>query len=560
MRPLCLSSLLPLWLLAGPAFGQTPEASPAAEAAPAALSRSANPGGADDPAEVARNSGLEAAPDAGASVLSEVALSAADAGSVLTNPDDEVSGRIGASARVSYQFTGAFPVDEKGTSSANGRMGTAPFETRLRVNPEVHFKGFGFVAEADTATGAVFGLPPEGTFAERTPHPAFSALDLRQLFVEYKWKTGVFRVGQQLSQWGLGILANGGNKDAEAGEFGQQHFGSLTYRALVAGRPLYSMGGAFRAIEPIVAADLVVRDGTAEFAKGDRAFQAVVALRFAVDADHYLGIYGVYRSQRAVGVVDNARSTDVFVIDLAGKWTFSKTDFRAFNVGFELAGIGGTTTQGRNPEAPVLNVRQFGAAVKTSYRRGRSQLYLDWGFASGDQNPGDDRIENFRFDRDYKVGLILFDEVLGYQSARSAYRAADPTLLGQAPEGVALAPTGGAVTSAWFLYPRMRFGIFEWLDVYGGPLFAFSTAKLTDPFNSRLGGGTSINYLGGSPGGYLGTELDLGLQARWHPIQMVIVTGTFETGLLLPGDAFTMAGGGVMGPIGMARLRLAVSL
>ena len=94
----------------------------------------------------------------------------------------------------------------------------------------------------------------------------------------------------------------------------------------------------------------------------------------------------------------------------------------------------------------------------------------------------------------------------------------------------------------------------------GWPLFAFSTAKLTDPFNSRLGGGTSINYLGGTPGNYLGTELDLGVQARWRPISLLEISATFEGGLLMPGDAFMMPSGVPMPPVGLARLRLAASL
>ena len=555
MRSLKLPWLV-LLLTAFPALAQE------ADGGPVVAPRAVNPAGADDPAELVRELGINDGglwagdpSDAGELQLptTEVQLAAADAGSVLI--EDDVSGKINASVRVSYQRMNSFPGDNLGT-----RISSNPFETRLRVGPEVHFRGFGFAAEADTATGAIFGQPPDGVVASRTPHPAFTALDLRQLYLEYKWKTGVFRVGQQVSHWGLGILANGGSKDAEAGDFGQQHFGSLTYRALIAGRPLFNLGGLFRAIEPVLAADLVVRDGTADFVRGDRAFQGVFALRFNTDADHNFGIYVVYRHQRALDVTDNGRATDVIVIDFAGRWQFAKTDFRAFNVGFELAGITGTTTQGRNDNAPVLNVRQFGAAAKLSYRYGRAQVYLDTGYASGDHNPGDDRLENFRFDRDYKVGLVLFDEVLGYQSARSAFRAADPELLGQPPEGVELAPTGGAVTSAWYLFPRVRYGVREWLDVYGGPLFAFSTARLTDPFNSRVGGGTPINFLGGSPGRYLGTELDVGVQARWKPIQMLLISLTFEGGLLLPGDAFTMGTGGVMGPVGIARLRLSASL
>ena len=546
MRSLRLPWLL-LLFVAGRAFAQD------ADAGPVVAPRSANPGGADDPAEPVRDLGLDDGGTIAEPVRAEVVLPPADGGSLLI--DDEVTGRIGASIRVSYQRTSTFPADDVGTRVVNN-----PFETRLRVNPEVHFRGFGFAAEADTATGAIFGLPNEALFASRTPHPAFNALELRQLYVEYKWKTGVFRVGQQLSQWGLGILANGGGKDAEPGDFGQQHFGSLTYRALLAGRPLFNLGGIFRAIEPILAADLIVRDNTADLSHGDEAFQAVFALRINVDPERNLGLYAVYRHQRARGVTDNARATDVVVIDFAGRWQFAKNEYRVFNVGFEIAGITGTTTQGRNDNAPQLAVRQLGAAAKLSYRYGRAQVYLDTGFASGDRNPGDDRLENFRFDRDYKVGLVLFDEVLGWQSARSAQRAADPNLLGQAPEGVELAPTGGAVTGAFYLFPRARYGIREWLDVYGGPLFAISTARLTDPFNSRIGGGTAINYLGGSPGYYLGTELDLGAQARWKPLEALLISLTFEGGLLLPGEAFRTASGGVMGPVGVARLRVAASL
>ncbi len=543
MRPLRLWWLLLLGL-AAPAFAVE------ADGGPVVQPRAANPGGADDAAELVREMGIDAGPEP---VLPPEVPASADAGTARV--EEDVAGRISALLRVSYQRVSGFPVDESGT-----RVDSNPFETRLRINPEVHFRGFGFAAEADTATGALWGLPPEGVFAARTAHPSFNALDLRQLYAEYKWKTGVFRVGQQLSQWGLGILANGGSRDPEAGEFGQQHFGNLTYRALLVGRPFFKLGGRFRAIEPMIAADLVVRDATASLVRGDDAFQAVFALRFNPDPEHNLGLYAVYRHQRARRVTDNGRSTDAVALDFAGKWQFARSEGRVFNIGFEIAGITGTTTEGRTDSAPVLKVRQLGAAAKLSYRNGRAQAYLDWGFASGDQNPNDDRLENFRFDRDYKVGLVLFDEVLGWQSARSAFRAADPNLLGEPPEGVELAPSGGSVSSAWYLFPRLRYGVREWFDLYGGPLFAFSTARLTDPFNSRLGGGTAINFLGGAPGNYLGTELDLGAQARWQPIQMLVISLTFEVGLLLPGDAFAIPMGGTMGPVGMARLRLSASL
>jgi hypothetical protein len=187
-------------------------------------------------------------------------------------------------------------------------------------------------------------------------------------------------------------------------------------------------------------------------------------------------------------------------------------------------------------------------------------VYLDFGYASGDQNPNDARQEAFKFNRDYPVGLVLFNEVLGWQSTRAAARAADPKLLGQPPEGVNLVPTQGAFSGAVYVFPKVRYGVREWIDVYGGPMFAWTTAKLTDPFNSKIGGGTSQNYLGAHPGDYLGTELDVGLQVRFHPVPQLTLSGTLEGGVLFPGDAFNMGVGGVMGPVGLGRIRLSANL
>ncbi len=462
---------------------------------------------------------------------------------------------LAASLRVNYGGATLFPFSADGVTAP-----ISPLQTRVRVTPEIHLGGFGLVGEADTATGAIFGLPPESMVGDRRPINEFQVLELRKLYLEYKWQSGAFRVGQQTSNWGLGLLANDGARDAEAGDFGQQHFGNLTYRALLAARPFFGMGGGWRGFETVLAADLIVRDNFGEYVKGDRAFQGVLALRYAKDQENNFGVYAVYRNQRNVNVTDGGKATDVVVVDFAGKWDLFKRRNRHFKIGWEVVGITGTTTQARNENADLLKVRQLGMAIKSSYRVGRTTLYIDGGYASGDQNTADDRIENFRFDRDYKVGLILFDQVMAYQSGRSGVRASDPALTGVPPEGADLLGTAGSITGAWYLFPRVKIGMSDWLDAFGGPLFAFSTARLADPFNSRVGGGTAINPLGARPGMYLGTELDLGVQARFKPIPELLITATGEGGLFLPGDAYTLPGGGVMAPVGFGRIRLAVSI
>jgi hypothetical protein len=511
-----------------------------------------------------RDAGLEEDGDAGTAAPFQVDLPPAQAVAKAEEPAKkegegawDLSAALAASIRASYGGATLFPFDAQPTPSTSA---ISPLETRVRVAPEIHLGGLGLVAEADAATGAIIGTPPISITGDRQPVPGIRALELRKLYLEYKWASGAFRVGQQTSQWGLGLLANDGARDPEAGDFGQQHFGNLTYRALLVARPLFSRGGAFRAFETALAADLIVRDNFGEFARGDRAFQGVLALRFNKDTDNNFGIYAVYRNQRNINATDGGKATDVVVIDFAGKWQVLKRRNREFKLGWEFVGLTGTTTQARNENASLLKIGQFGMAIKSQYRVGRTSIYLDGGFASGDQNSADDRIENFRFDRDYKVGLILFDQVMAYQSGRSGVRASDPALTGIAPEGADLLGTAGSLTGAWYLFPRIKISMSDWLDAYGGPLFAFSTAKLSDPFNTRISGGTPVNPLGGKPGMYLGTELDLGVQARVKPIPELTVTVTAEGGLFLPGDAYTLPAGGVMAPVGFGRLRLGVGI
>lgn len=528
--------------------------------------RAVNPG--DESASLLRESAqlvsaAEPSLDAGVmpvSVTPEVlpAVASADLSASIERPRDAALGltaALKASVRSSYQGATPFLVDAQQT-----QLTVAPWLTRVRVSPEVHWARFGLIAEADTATGAVLGTPSAELVGSRVPYPSIAALDLRKLYLEYSWASGAFRVGQQTSNWGLGLLANDGAHDPEAGDFGQQQFGNLTYRGLLAVRPFFSLGGHWRALETAFAADLIVRDNIAELSHGDRAFQGVFALRYVKDEANSVGVYAVYRSQRNINVSDGGKATDVFVVDVAAKWQLIKRHHRALNVGFEAVAINGTTTQARHENAALLGVHQYGAAAKAAYRFRQTTLLLDWGFASGDHNLSDDQVQNFRFDRDFKVGLILFDQVMAYQSARSAIRAADPNLTGRPAEGLDLLGTASSITGAWYLFPRVKHALRAWLDVYTGPLFAFSTAALTDAFNTRISGGTSVNPFGVKAGGYLGTEFDLGLQARFTPVDELLLAVTGEGGMFLPGAAYRLPQGGVMPPVGFGRVRVSLSL
>ncbi len=368
------------------------------------------------------------------------------------------------------------------------------------------------------------------------------------------------RVGQLVPEWGLGMLSNSAAKDPEAGDFGQRQYGPLMYRAVVFTRPFAGRDDGWQRLEASLAFDLVARDTSADYQQGDRALQACVALRWLRDPEHHVGLNVVLRTQRNVTLQDDARATNVLVVDAAGRWAVALPGAQTLTVGLEVGGVTGTTSLYPSATAAVLQVRQFGGVARTAWKVGRLTFFLDAGYASGDANPTDDRAQALRFDRDYKVGLLLFDQVLAYQSARTTARVTAASATGTTPPGAQWLGTGGSVTGATYGFPRARFAFTDWLDGYGGVLLAFTTAPLADPLETRLAAGVAHNALGGTPGPFLGTEVDLGGQARFVPARDVALQVTLEGAVLVPGSALTLPSGHLLAPVWMGRVRLGVAL
>jgi hypothetical protein len=528
----------------------------------------ANPGSADAPSEIIRDgfdagveddvpgtvfAGVETDGGSNAEVRPQPPTVPAKAVPDLvagneTDDDSEIAAGLSASARVSVQGVTPFLVDE------TERVGLATLMTRLRVAPTLRWRQFEVVAETDAATGAVAGALPASFVSDRVPFPALRALDLRKLSVAYQFESGSFRVGLQTLSWGLGMLWNDGSRDSRPGEFGQQQYGNTSHRAVLSVRPFHRESGAARLLEASVAADLINRDTHAEFARGDRAFQGLLAIRFLDDAGSSFGLFVASRTQRNV-LLEDAPTSDVVMLDVTGTWVF-----KPLTVSFEAALISGATSRMTDLRTTQVRVQQAGAAVKASYRFGRLSLLADWGLASDDSNDFDDRSTRFRMDRDFKVGLILFDHLLAYQSARTQVR-----LGGRPQNGETWRETLGSVTGAWYLFPRATFALTPAWHVFGGPLFAFSTLPRTDSANSQGSGEPPpMSAFRGPSSGYLGTELDLGTQVSVRPIPQIEFTVTGEVGILWPGDAFVRrlmaVATEVAAPAYFGRVRCAVSL
>ncbi len=97
-------------------------------------------------------------------------------------------------------------------------------------------------------------------------------------------------------------------------------------------------------------------------------------------------------------------------------------------------------------------------------------VQLEVGYASGDANPYDTTEHRFTFDPNHKVGLVLFDEVMRWQTARASAAAQDPLLQnGTRPTpGVNLLPSHGGVFGAEYLYPTIIVRPKPWVDFESG--------------------------------------------------------------------------------------------
>jgi hypothetical protein len=432
----------------------------------------------------------------------------------------------------------------------------------LRLNGRIAFRddiiAYG---QIDLPRGLVAGQTTQFVDLARDPMNDYNWYDIhpRELYVEFRSPIGNFRVGQQTSHWGQGILANDGNTPTF---FGDNIRGALVERLLFATTPMGKGTPLFVA----VAGDLVFEDNTADVfgnspdqPAGDLAGQAVAAIGWREDWAE-IGVYGVYRHQRREllsGLAPYDESIDVGVVDVAGKvrGKVPGTDAYAYAEG-EAAAVFGRTTYARNTVAnlpepigdvPDESVLSFGASATFGFvhmrtneeeRWGDVVTELEWGYASGDPDPIDGEQNRFTFDTNHNVGLILFDQVLGWKTARAATIAADGRIVGRAAPGLQLLPSQGGVFGATYLNPRVMLRPIKQVDVKLGFLWAQATADVVDPY--QVGAlGTYANFDGGDPTSRdLGVEIDTGVDVRIPVLENVALELGVEGGVFLPGRAF----------------------
>ncbi len=478
-------------------------------------------------------------------------------------------------------YTSDFPLSEDG---ALWRGRTWPdgirdgldvaLDHRLRVEAEARLsRAIRLVGSADLAGslgGDTTDIGKDFLLVRRDRSRFYDRSTVREAYLEWTSSVGVLRVGQMTSSWGLGLVANDG-ADRE-GAFHDPLLGDLVERVLFVTRPLQAFSDSHlaRHVHLGLGGDLVYRDDLASLIQGDLAAEGV-ALAFydgpvVRGGDPlFAGVYAAYRFQRA----DDGDRLKVVALDAAFRQVVT-LDSRGTVLTVEGEGVfafgslrfsdGGGPPRAKNG----ADIRQWGAVLRAEVHVPDAGLRpgLEAGVASGDADPTDDVGRAFRFDPDYQVGMILFQEVLGRMSALDPERVSAPDLLYKAPSGYKMAATNGAVTNAVYLYPRVRYWPFPEVEAQLAFLWARGLAPVGGAYHAAGHGGYPLGYRVDPRSWTRGkwTERDLGMEVDAGIAYTVRFGGRerlrlgVQGGWCRPGAAFRDANGDRLPSIFKARV------
>jgi hypothetical protein len=367
---------------------------------------------------------------------------------------------------------------------------------------------------------------------------------IRRLYGEVMLPVGLLRIGRQAVNWGTGVQAADG--DGRPNRFGVSYQGNSVDRVLFATKPL-------EALKPPELRDTSEKEGLFVGVAYDRWVEDSIALVrddveqtnvgfrwLTPEADRLRDVvvsgYWAHRWERQYGSI----------VDSFGLRAYARLG--DFTAGFDVGANFGTTREIAEAFRVITNdppvdqtIRQLGARAVLRYDQPMFSLYLEGDYASGDDDPEPrSTLTQFMFAQDTNVGLLLFKHVLAFQTARSAAAGIEALRrLGATSYPVDAIATNGAFTNAMAIFPQADFRPREDVLLRGGVLMAWAASPVVDPIASlQAKDGLTIqddlvNFVGGKPARYYGTELDGRVQWRF----MEHFIADLEGALLFPGAA-----------------------
>jgi hypothetical protein len=339
---------------------------------------------------------------------------------------------------------------------------------------------------------AGYGDPPLNVFDYDLAAPVTETgerpfdLTLWRAYAEVHTPIGRLTFGRVPLMWGTGIWLNDGVSVAPL----FADYGDTTDRVMW--ERLFEDQFYLRATIDVPAERLVgVGDDTTAFGFGAAYKSEEVTAGLLLQLDH------------TGPISEDVGALNVFTADLSGEAVLGKLDAAVEVVG--QFGGGDFETGANNQQITAI-----GAVLEAGLEVDRFRIQLQTGLATGDGNNQDGNLRQFTFDRDYSIGLFMFEQPM-------------PILATADPGGrdFESAITGNAVSNALFLKPMVRMSIVDGL-----------TADVSW-LGARLAKSPEIGPLSTVQG--YGNELQLGATYIGVPHFEVDARG----GLFLPGGAYT---------------------
>lgn len=211
---------------------------------------------------------------------------------------------------------------------------------------------------------------------------------------------------------------------------------------------------------------------------------------------------------------------------------------REISEGFaELSGTNATTQ----------DIVAHGFQAVFDYLIGPVTATIEFDYATGDDDPRvTTPITTFNFARDMNVGLLMFEHVMAFESARSAAVGIENLAgLDSASFPLTEVSTEGRFTNAIAIFPQVKVDLYKTpnsvFHTRAGALVAWSQTQggVVDPILTALSedgnriDDDAVNFNGGKPDRFYGTEIDLQIGLTYKEY----FRWTIEGAALLPGPA-----------------------